>query len=154
MTSAVLFFGYDLGQLMDGNWLIDQYEETSTEPSWVATAERDSAGEEGSEWWECVMRQHLLVASGMPEEDLPSLCDLDDALARRCKIRLIVYGHSNTLHFGLALAGTVQEADDWSPKVVSVLTSGHHNKLDEALRVLGFKPDRVTPSWILAPVEQ
>lgn len=145
MSAAVLFYGYNLGAPDDSGWAI-QGEENFDQP-WFDDAvdfERDYAD---------AMRGHLLVKSGLVELKDFTTFDAEEKVAARYGVEVVSYGHSNTRFYGLALTGTVDRADDWSPKHVAPTASGDATRLYKALELLGMQPTQVNPSWILAPDE-
>ncbi|MFE0472432.1 hypothetical protein ACFW2V_12545 [Streptomyces sp. NPDC058947] len=149
MSAAVLFYGFNLGAPDDMGWAFLRHGPGSErEFDWEANAEADG-GNEYQPW----MARAILLGTGVPEDDIP--LDVPEGfLARRCGVQILTFGHSNTLFYGIALAGTVQWADDWSPKsVVPASTLDGHEPLARALDALGVKPRQANPAWILAPSE-
>jgi hypothetical protein len=156
MSAAVLFYGYSLGAPDDTGWEIEH--ELDFDEEWFITALN------ADEDYVKAMQRRLLLESGVPEDELVSF-DLADRLAQVCGVRFVEYGHSNTLFYGLALEGSVYEANDWSPACIkpdfdwnaSVVTPGVDVPSDQSLRgaleVLGMQPVQVRPSWIIAPRE-
>lgn len=157
MSVAVLFYGYNLGAPEDSGWALkgdtpDFRADIDFEPEWLIEAE--TADEDLVE----AMRRAILIASGVPESEavahrVPGL-DLDDLLAKRCGVRLLTCGHSNSPFYGLALADTVHRADGWTPKCIApTARCASHEPLARALEALDMKPVQLHPSWILAPEE-
>lgn len=157
MSAAVLFYGYNLGAPEDSGWALkgdtpDFRADTDFEPEWLIEAE--AADENLAE----AMRRTILIASDVPESEavvnrVPGL-SLDDLLAKRCGVRLLTCGHSNSLFYGLALADTVYQADDWTPRCIApTAQSASHEPLARALEALDMRPVQLNPSWILAPEE-
>lgn len=157
MSTAILFYGYNLGELAG-------FDHPFEDAEWFKEADESEFLRE--------IRSALLAASGIDVLDDPYRNQTpyeDDALlSSRCGLEVLYYGHSNTEFYGLALAGAVHRADDWSPKgeldlkvpqMVELRVDGEtktrrpsRDVLREGLMVLGIKePDE--PSWILAPVE-
>lgn len=144
MSSAILFYGYNLGAPDDAGWAIE--DEVDFEEAWY-TAALDL-----DEGYVEAMNRRLLEASGMNPDEIDA--SHTEMVARRCNVRVVHYGHSNTQFYGLALADSVHVADDWSPKHVAPVTSyATPDPLASALEVLGMKPTQANPSWILAPQE-
>jgi hypothetical protein len=144
MSSAILFYGYNLGAPDDEGWAIK--DEPDFEEPWFTWAQ------EADEDYAEAMVRRLLESTGWEGDELPDKAA--DLVARRCHVRVITCGHSNSLFYGLALEDTVHEADDWTPKCVSPVTScATPGPLTKALEALGMKPVQVNPSWILAPQE-
>lgn len=144
MSAAILFYGYNLGAPDDSGWAIENEENFQEE--WFDSVLMDDDYAEA-------MRSRILEESGLiPLKDFTSF-DSEEKLAARCGVRIVSYGHSNTTFYGLALAGSVHEADDWSPKHVAPVVDYSAIKLYRALEKLGMKTTQVNPSWILAPQE-
>ena len=144
MSAAILFYGYNLGAPDDSGWAIENEENFQKE--WFDSILMDEGYAE-------VMRSRILEESGLvPLRDFTPV-DSEEKLAARCGVQIVSYGHSNTMFYGLALAGTVCEADDWSPKHVAPVVSGDAARLREALESMEMRPTQVNPSWILAPQE-
>jgi hypothetical protein len=157
MSAAVLFYGYNLGAPEDSGWALKGdtpgfRADTDFEPEWLTEAE--AADEDLAE----AMRRTILIASDVPESEavmnrVPGF-SLDDLLAKRCGVRLLTCGHSNSPFYGLALADTVHRADDWTPKCIAPTTRcASTEPLARALEALDMKPAQLNPSWILAPEE-
>lgn len=156
MSAAVLFYGYSLGAPDDTGWEIEK-EADFAEEWFIRALETDDD-------YLDAMRRRLLLTSGLREDELTGL-DLVAETARLYGVRFVEYGHSNTLFYGIALDGSVYEANDWSPACikpdfdwnVNMVVPGVDVPSDQNLRValeaLGMYPVQVRPSWVLAPRE-
>lgn len=155
-AEAYLYYGFLLGCPEEAGWLVkeaDRYggienPEDREGLGWLAAAE-----EEGD--YVDRMRNVILAEAGSdlaPSEDLSP----DELLATRCGVEIVEHGSSFTgvMHYGVAMAGTVCRADDWTPKQIAPASvMGSHEPLHRALKALGMTPNQVNPSWILAPGE-
>jgi hypothetical protein len=155
MSAALLFYGYSLGVPDDGDWAIKNADEF--EPDWLTEAEDDDEG------YEYHMRRAILLASGVPDDLITE--ENAEATLKEQYLEVITFGHSNTRFYGLALAGSVYRADDWSPACIrpnfewnpSTALPGidfpDDGCLHNALRYLSMEPSQERASWILAPQE-
>lgn len=162
MSMAVLFYGYSLGVPSDGDWAIKNADEF--EPDWLAEAEADVKADKDGEGYEYRMRRAVLLANEVPEEEITRE-NAEALMKKRCSMEIITFGHSNTQFYGLALAGSVYRADDWSPACItpdfewnpSLYIPGvdfpDDGYLHHALRALCMEPTQERASWILAPQE-
>lgn len=162
MSIAVLFYGYSLGVPSDGDWAIKNADEF--EPDWLAEAEADMKADKDGEGYEYRMRRAVLLANEVPEEEITRE-NTEALMKKRCSMEIITFGHSNTQFYGLALAGSVYRADDWSPACItpdfewnpSLYIPGvdfpDDGYLHHALRALCMEPTQERASWILAPQE-
>ena len=149
MPEAILFYGYNLNDPDEDRWTVK---------------EDDGGGDFQPPWFESVgagidpdlrnsMNKAILEARGFDLEGV-SWYDYDGLTARHCGVVILTYGHSNSLYYGIGLAGSVYVADDWSPKPVAPGSNlDSHEPLVEALKALGMTPEPGNPSWILAPSE-
>lgn len=162
-VEAVTFYGYDLGSVDQSfGWEADSVKDQ--EPEWI------EEGEIHGEDYAVAMSLAVLRAAGVDHGNARRgalyITDLDNHLARNCGVQFLPYGHQNTQFYGIALAGTVQTADDWSPKRVRLELPGqgldwpHQEVLDssakllhDALKALGLKPAVGGPSWIISARE-
>jgi hypothetical protein len=162
MSMAVLFYGYSLGVPSDGDWAIKNADEF--EPDWLTEAEADMEADEDGEGYEYHMRRAVLLANEVPEEEITRE-NAEALMKARCSMEIITFGHSNTQFYGLALAGSVYRADDWSPVCITPNFEWNPNLhipgvdfpddgyLHGALRALWMEPTQERASWILAPQE-
>src|ERR1044072_893668 len=161
MSMAVLFYGYSLGVPDDGDWAIQNTDEF--EPDWLTEYEAALEEDDDGEGYEFYMRRALLLASGVPD-DLITRGNAEATLKEQ-GLEVITFGHSNTQFYGLALAGSVYEADDWSPKCIAPNFEWNPNiripgvdfpndgYLHNGLRALSMEPVQERASWIIAPRE-
>jgi len=161
MSMAVLFYGYSLGVPDDSDWAIKNLDEF--EPDWLTEYEADLEMDDDGEGYEFHMRRAILLASGVPDELITK--DNAEATLKEQGLEVITFGHSNTRFYGLALAGSVYEADDWSPKCIAPNFEWNSNIripgvdfpddgcLRNGLRYLSMEPVQERASWIIAPRE-
>jgi hypothetical protein len=150
--NATLYYGFMLGCPNDGGWEVaeaDEYGDLGEAGlPWVEAAEDEDD-------YESHMCLAIFISMGIEAADVPS-SELNEALAKRCGVEVVQCGSSpaDIMHFGIALAGSVHRADDYTPKAIApnVGVTGHE-PLHAALRALGLSPNQVNPSWILAPGE-
>lgn len=154
---ATLYYGFYLGNLREGwaasvtpsasdRFRIDQPEDLP----WF-----QAALEDGDEDYNLHMRIHLLSEAEIDAADLDDKA-VTEAVAASWGIELVEHGcfpYGET-HIGIAMAGSVHEADDWTPKAIDPQSGGDPTKLLCALVALGLKPVQANPSWILAPGER
>jgi hypothetical protein len=153
---ATLYYGFYLGNPGEG-WAasvtqkskdtlrIDQPEDLP----WY-----QAALEDGDEDFRLHMRIHLLSEAEIDAADLDDK-GITEAVTEAWGIELVEHGcfpYGET-HIGIAMAGSVHTADDWTPKAIAPQSGGNHFKLLTALHALGLKPIQANPSWILAPGE-
>lgn len=162
MSVAVLFYGYSLGSPDDSGWAITNGDDF--EPDWILQSEADMEGEYDGEGYQYHMRRAVLLADEVPEGEI-TRSNAEALMKERCSMEIINFGHSNTSLYGLALAGSVYEADDWSPSLIRPNFEWNPNiripgvdfpddgSLHGALRALWMEPVQERASWILAPRE-
>lgn len=155
MSASILFYGYNLGAPEDSGWAI-KGDDLDFEPDWLIEWERDT-DDLGVDHY---MRRAILLANGTSEEEIIKGDD-GALLAERCSLEVVTFGHFNTLFYGLAIAGLVHRADDWSPTVIGANQLSENlipyfsvvDRLGRALGVMGMDLIQEAPSWILAPQE-
>lgn len=150
---ATLYYGFLLGCPNDGGWEIAEADEfgglEDAGLPWLEEAEDDDGD------YETAMRRAILSGAGVETSGV-SWSDLNGLLAERCGVEVVQHGSrpSDIMHFGIALAGTVHQADDYTPKAITLGEVGDGGKLlRDALAALGLTPNQADPSWILAPGE-
>lgn len=163
-VEAIMFYGYDLGSVDDTfGWEGETIEDE--EPEWI----QDGTDLHDEDYARAMTEAVLKAAEVDPDSVRRGafhITDLDNLLARNCGVQFLPYGHENTQFYGIALAGTVHTADDWSPKRVSPVLPGHSagrseqdvldnsaKLLRDALKALGLKPSDEGPSWIISARE-
>lgn len=154
---ATLYYGFYLGSPGEGwaasvlpsaadRFHVDQPEDLP----WF-----QAALEDGEEDYLLHMRTHLLSEAEIEAADLDHK-ELVKAVAEAWGVELVEHGcfpYGNT-HIGIAMPGSVYEADGWTPKAVAPTAGGSHQALVNALGALGLRPVQANPSWILAPGER
>lgn len=149
---ATLYYGFLLGCPNDGGWEVAEADEfgglEDAGLPWLEEAEDDGD-------YETAMRRAILSGAGVETSGV-SWSDLNGLLAECCGVEVVHHGSrpSDIMHLGIALAGTVHQADDYTPKAVTLSLEGMSDEpLRSALVALGLTPNQADPSWILAPGE-
>ena len=147
---AVLYYGFHLGCPDDGGWEVaeaDEYGNLSDAGlEWLASAEDEDD-------YPTHMTLAILATKDAEVNGLSS-GELAEKLAEHCKVQVVDHGSRSNgiMHYGIALAGTLYRADDWTPKQINPSTGCEtHQPLLDALAALGLSPNQTNPSWILAP---
>lgn len=161
--SAVLFYGYNLGSPENSGWEIEEEPDYGDFQAEWYEAYLESDEDESGDLKAHICRQ-ILLASAVDVGDTPWY-SLDDKVKATCGVEVLTYGHSNSEFIGIALAGTVTIADDWSPQLATCALPDPmdtqegeepidpHEPLQRALEALGVTPNQGHPSWVVAPNE-
>jgi len=155
--NATLYYGFHLGCPDDGGWEVAEADEYGDLEGaglpWLEMPSDEDEDEDGVSADQ--MRIAIFLGMGVEAADVPTR-KLDEALAERCGVQVVEHGSlvSGIMHYGIALAGTIYYADDYTPKAIAPGThSASHKPLLDALKALGLTPKQANPSWILAPGE-
>jgi hypothetical protein len=143
---AVLFYGYNLSDPEEDRWNIKEEEYDVFQAPWLVSGDTQSGRL-------ISMNGAILEGADIDLADVLPL-DYDGLVERHCGVRILTYGNSNKLYYGIGLVGSVYVADDWAPAPVAPGSNiDSHEPLAKALRALGMTPEAPHPSWILAPSE-
>ena len=152
-AAATLYYGFYLGNPGDG-WAARVSERLSGEANEIEDLSWSQAAEEDEDHVGH-MQVHLLIEAEVEAAGLGS-DELKAAVVKSWGVELVEHGDfpSGEVHIGIAMAGSVYETDDWTPKAIAPQThGGNHMVLINALEALGMRPIQANPSWILAPGE-
>lgn len=140
-AGAVLYYGFYLGCPDGEGWKIEEVRDGGEfKAQWL-----NLAGDDGD--YATAMTLLLLARKSIP---IDSPDRLETLLAKSWGVRIVVHGHQEKPHYGLAVVNSAFECNSFTPSMIAP-NVGSTVHLRPALEVLGMSPLQYNPTWILAP---